>query len=128
VPQVTSESDRRWHVDVLCSSRVHEVRVDVVPRDAGRDYLPDHRAPYDLHVLAAEVKPRCLEDCLGILAGEDAAIVGVVLSRHNRGWPLVQSIRIRNSTLDPVLITDVLPQKTEYGFLPLRARDTVIHV
>ena len=56
----------------------------MVPRDVAHDYLPDHCAPYDLHVPAAEVEARSLENRLGILAGEDPTVKAIGLNRHVR--------------------------------------------
>jgi hypothetical protein len=62
--------------------RVHEVRVDVVPRDAGNGCLPDHCAPYDLHILTAEVEADTSDDCFDILANEDATVKAIGLEGH----------------------------------------------
>ena len=66
----------------------------MVPRDVAHDYLPDQRAPYGLHVLAAEVEARSLDNRLGVLADENSTVKAIGLNRHVWGRLLIQCIRV----------------------------------
>jgi len=100
----------------------------VVPGDATHGYLPDHCAPYDLHVLAAEVEAHSSDDRLGVLADENTTVVAIVLGRYHWRHPFVQSIQIGDTVFVLILFTDILLDVMKDVISPIRIGDAVIHV